>query len=393
MNILFCDESYPGRFGSIPLDMAADPANRVMFLSFHAKGEAVPAPIIHARLNLARDRERLPRKERPDLFVAEWEKMFGLGRQAMQTFVRIREAGFVPEMIFVAFFDGTAFFLRHVFPQAFMVSLFRGFRSKTPEDDVRFEAVLDMQKMMLTQSNLYFVRSEGQKNLFSPKLRNLVHVWPAFVDTEFYRPQPPELHRFFPHMAEGEKRELVTIHMKGKASLAEAMLPVMAAVLAQRPQCLAALTFGSDLKKERWEKLCHCFPENVRRRIFLGGALGAEQYRSLLCSSTVHVFPENTSPPLQEMLESMSCGSILMMPLADNADEFFADGETMIAFPEQHNEAQIRKICDALERKDRLDGLRKNAREKIEEYCSYKRSIAEPLTFIMDEFRKRSCFS
>ena len=91
MRILFCNDSYLGRFGKMPSELASDPENKVMFLSFYPRKEDVSSGVIHARLNLKRDRERLSQSR--DAFVAEWEKMFSLGKQARQTFLHIRDAG------------------------------------------------------------------------------------------------------------------------------------------------------------------------------------------------------------------------------------------------------------------------------------------------------------
>ena len=103
MKILFCNDSYPGIFGTMPARLASNPENSVMFLSFHPRREDMPSGVIHARLNLTRHREPLPPNR--DAFVFEWEKMLNLGKQALQTFTHIRDAGFVPDMIFVSFFD------------------------------------------------------------------------------------------------------------------------------------------------------------------------------------------------------------------------------------------------------------------------------------------------
>lgn len=130
MRFLFCNDNYPGRFGSMPSRLASDPANKVMFLSFRPRQGETSKGVIHARLNLNRDRGRMVQSR--DVFLAEWEKMFHLGKQALQTFIHIRDSGFIPDVILVSFFDGPALFLRHAFPDAFIVSYFNGFRGTPP---------------------------------------------------------------------------------------------------------------------------------------------------------------------------------------------------------------------------------------------------------------------
>lgn len=384
MKILFCNDIYPGIFGKMPARLASDSSNEVMFLSFYPRKEESFSGVIHARLNLSRNRDHLPQSR--DIFVAEWEKMFSLGKQAMQTFLHIRDTGFIPDIIFVSFFDGPAFFLRHVFPQAFIVSLFRGFHSRTEKDDVRFEAVMDLQKMMLTQSNLYFVRSEVQKRYFPSSLHSLIHVWQSYVDTEFFSPQPRNLSIFFPESSDAEN-ELVTVHMKTGGDLSRKMMRLVLGLLMNRPRCLVALMFGGDTSRDRWKRFCHTLPENLHRRLFLAGGLEHTAYRDLLCSSTVHIFPEHINPPLQEMLECMSCGTLLMTPLSDETDGLLQDGRTMIAFPE-NEQRQMTAICRVLDHKEEFDDLRRNARKKIVENCSEQKAITGQVAFIMKEYEK-----
>lgn len=382
MKILFCNDSYPGIFGTMPARLASDPTNSVMFLSFHQRREESPSGVIHARLNLARIREHLSPNR--DAFVFEWEKMFSLGRQALQTFIHIRDTGFVPDIIFVSFFDGPALFLRHAFPHAFVVSLFRGFRRSSEADDARFEAVMDMQKMTVVQSDLYFVRSEGQKMDFPSSLQSLIHIWPPYVNTEFFSPQPRRLSAFFSDAS--DDGELVTVHMKVGGDASKAMMRLVFGLLTHRPHCRVALTFGSDAYRDRWRQAYSALPEEISRRIFPAGGLDNAAYRTLLCSSTIHVFPEYTIPPLQEMLESMSCGTLLMMPSSDAGDEFFHDGKTMLVLPKEGGR-QMEAISRVLDHREEFDDIRRNAREKIVERCSEQVAVTGQMAFVMEEYR------
>ena len=383
MNILFCSESYPGRFGKIPSILASEANNTVLFLSFHSRKSRSSSGVIHARLNLNRERERSQKHQ--DVFVAEWEKIFSLGKQALQTFLHIRDAGFVPDMIFVSFFDGPAFFLRHAFPHAFIVSCFNGFRASTEADEERLKAIMELQKIMIGRSNLYFVRSEAQKKYFPSLFQQNIHVWHPYVDTEFFCPQPRDLSSFFPQISTMAERELVTVHMKGSSF--QRIMPVILGLLTHRPNCLIALTFGSQASQEYWKQALSSLPESLRQRLFLAGGLDSSTYRQLLCSSNVHVFPEYTSPPLQEMLESMSCGTLLMTPVSDESDEFFQEGETMLALPKEGRQ-QLEAICRVLDRRAEFDGIRRNARKKIITHCSEQIAVTGQMAFVMKEYRK-----
>lgn len=385
MRILFCNVSYPGRFGRIPSDLAADPTNEVMFLSFHPKKDNASSGIIHARLNLNRDRGRMLRGD--DTFVMEWEKMFSLGKQALQTFLHIRDSGFIPDMIFVSFFDGPALFLRHIFPQAFIVSYFNGFRSKLA-DDGKLLAVMDLQRAMAAQSDLYFVRSEVQKNSFPPVLHPVIHVWPPYVDTALFHPMPRDLSLFFPHEAPNSDKELVTGHMKGTGRSQKELMWVIFDLLECRPHCLAALTFESEASKKQWQQVIYALPKHVRQRIFLAGGLDIERYHHLLCCSSVYVFPEYSNSPLQGMLETMSCETLLMTPVQEGADFLFLPEKTMLAYPEEGREKQREAICRVLDHLEEYDSVRQKGREVIAKKCDERVVLGEHLDFVMKEYEK-----
>lgn len=369
----------------MPSELASDPENKVMFLSFYPRKEDVSSGVIHARLNLKRDRERLSQSR--DAFIAEWEKMFSLGKQELQTFLHIRDAGFVPDMIFISFFDGPALFLRHIFPRAFIVFYFSGFRSKAA-DAGRLQAVMDLQRGMAAQSNLYFVRSEAQKTSFPPALHPIIHVWPPHVNTGFFAPRPRSISMFFADISIAEGTELVTVHMKGAGSSQKNLMQVILGLLAHRPRCLAALTFGNGTAKDRWGQVLSSLPEDLRRRLFLAGGLDATAYRNLLCSSAVHIFPEHIRPPLQEMLETMGCGTLLMTPVSKEADEFLKDGETIAAFPEEGRERQLEAICRVLDHTEAFDPIREKGRRYVAEKCSDRAVFSHHLNFVMEEYRK-----
>jgi hypothetical protein len=61
----------------MPSDLAADPTNEVMFLSFLPERDNASSGIIHARLNLNRDRGRMPRGD--DSFLMDWAQMSAWG--------------------------------------------------------------------------------------------------------------------------------------------------------------------------------------------------------------------------------------------------------------------------------------------------------------------------
>ena len=289
----------------------------------------------------------------------------------------------MPDMIFTSLFDGPGLFLRHAFPQAFIVSYFGGFRNKTG-DDGRLRAIMDFQRTIIAQSDLYFVRSGIQKHVFPPALWPIIHQWAPFVDTEFFCPLPPNPSLFFPGAPQGA--QLVTGHMKGSREVQKKLLLVILDLLNCRPDCLAVLTFDSRASLQHWQQLAEALPSRMRQRLFLAGGLDAAAYHELLCASSVYVFPEYENPPLQGMLETMSCETLLMTPVPEEGNGILVPGETMLSYPEEDGRKQRDAICRVLDTLADYDTLRKKAREHIEADCSERVVFFDHLAFILKAY-------
>lgn len=367
----------------MPAALASDPANEVMFLSFYPRDDASTPGVVHARLRL--DREPVVPGSEP--YVEEWGRAFKLGRQTYRTLRRIRDSGFVPDMLFVAFSGGPALFIRHVFPEAFLVSCFDVMRRRDEGQDraERFMAVRDMQIYQLTQSDMGAARSEAQKRTFPSALRPRLFILPPHVDTDFFSPRAEDATEFFPQAVAASEGDVVTFHMKGAGRSAHGAARTVWGLLSQRPQCRVALTFGNNGVRETWEKLCASLPDDWRHRLFFAGGLDRETYRRLLRVTSAHVFPEYARPPFQEMLESMSCETLALVPAPDGDDDLLKDGETVLTLPED-SDAQIAKIGAALDHTEEAERVRKNARRVMASRCDERAVFSEFMAQVMAEY-------
>ena len=381
MRFLFCDNMYPGRFGHLPARLAADPENRVMFLSYHARSGGADDNVAHARFRL----DRTENAQESDPFFAAWGKAFRLGRQAFRTFCHIRDSGFVPDMIFITFFDGPALFVRRAFPEAFVTSYFGALRVRDADVASRLDALADVQNHQALQSDLCFVRSEAQKARFAAPLQSRLHVLPPFVDTTFFSPGHGELRDFFP---DENARELVVFHMKGASRAAAEGAQTALALLAGRPSCCAALAFGNERARDLWRERGAALPERLRQRLLFVGGLDKNDYRALLCAADVHVFPENEDPPLQEMLETMSCETLLMTP-EGGRNPLFVPGETVETFPADASmEERARRIAAALDGREESLRIRRRGRSVMERRCNEASVLDEHLRFVLAAFAR-----
>lgn len=382
MKFLFCNDSYPGQFGTMPAQLASGAGNEVMFLSFYPRQEAATPGIMHARLKI--DRGSVPPGK--DWYEAEWEKSVKASAQAGRTFCRLRDSGFVPDIVLVRFHAGLTLFLRHAFPDAFIVLYPDVIRSRgdSRERAARMQAMRDIQVSQMVRSNVCFVQSAGQKRLFPPLLHPVIRVCPPMVDTAFFSPGHVDLSLFFPDARLEEKGELLTFHMKGENAVDQQMVQMLLGLLVHRPACRIALSFGNNGCRRQWEALHGALAENLRHRLFIAGGLDRNRYRTLLSSSTVHVFPEISSLLIQEVLESMSCESLVMAPLAEDGDVLTHD--TAVDFSEKDPAGRFRTICRVLDDMNAFDPVRRNGRRLIVEHYDEAKGMRAHIAQILKAF-------
>ena len=382
MRILFCNDSFPGNFEALAGLLAADSANEVLFLStFVRKDFSIPG-VSRVRLRLNRDKGG----QEKDAFFLSWEKAYRIGRQTAHTLLHVRESGFVPDMILASSADGPGLFLRHVFPESFIVSYFDRWKKmpETKEERDRLKASLSLQSYQMGQSNLYFILSEWQRRLFPPMLQKAVRVMPCFVDTDFFSSGACTESRAENMM---KSDELLVFHIKEqRGEPLQHCLSVIADVLSFRPQCRAALCTGRESIRQAWERAISQWPESLRPRISVELFGSLKEYRDFLCAATLHIFPDASAAQPHELLECMSCGSLLMVPRNNAHSDFLNVGKNCLEWPDSSIKARTEAVCSALDMKDRLSFMSSSAREVVSSQFSQKVVLPEHVKAIKKEY-------
>ena len=364
MRILFCNDSFPGNFEALARLLAADSANEVLFLSMFVRKDFSIPGVSRVRLRLNRDRGGQEKEK--DAFFLSWEKAYRVGRQTEHTLMHLRESGFVPDMILASSADGVGLFLRHAFPESFIVSYFdRPARMpETQEERGRLTASICLQGCQLGQSNLYFLASEWQRKLFPPLLQNVVRIMPCFVDTDLFSPSActeTQDVRWRKH------DERIVFHIKDiREEHFKSSLAAIEELISLRPQCHVSLCIGNKRVSHVLESMAPSWPEWFRRRVSVESFASLADYRNFLCNVSVHVFPDAAVTPLHEMLECMSCEGCLMVPAhACGSTNFLLPEENCLEWPLSSVKSQAKAVSHALDAKAHLADMGKKAREMV----------------------------
>ena len=194
MRILFLNSVFPGRFRSLAQAFGANPKNTVLFLAETGQKLAIPGV---RRLRLA------PPIPYDGDDPAEKEAVMRLRRAARtgNALLSLRRNGFVPDLICGAASMGGSFYVRDIFPKAFIVALGDWFYTNgenhcfftrgTPRPPADF-APLRVSNLWeynaLGECHLPVTTSLWQRAQYPPALQREIKVVPSGINTRFFVP-------------------------------------------------------------------------------------------------------------------------------------------------------------------------------------------------------------
>ncbi len=377
MRILFCNDSFPGHFESLATHFASDPANEVLFASrYERRGFALP--------NVRRIQFRAPRERdlsARDPLVAEWTRAVDMGRQALASFTQVRNAGYVPDAVLFSAGNGVSLFVERAFPEAFRVAYLDSSFAHSADDDAESRASsLMVQGYTLFECHRAYAFSSHHRDAFPQILRPSISTIPLAVDTDFFRREAAS-----PFFSGINPRELVSIAVKDPGILyGSGLLRVVTALLVRRPFCHVLLVCGFG----QGAQLLKCFSglgEECLSRLHACEFLRRPLYRDMLSCSTVHVCPQWHGGMLVEMLETMSCGTVLLAPLPCGGE--LVPGSNMVAWPDTPQE-QFKTLCrvlDNAEARAKMDGC---ARQTVLRHYSQKDALPRHADELLEAYRE-----
>ena len=363
MRILFLNDVFPGRQRGLAASFAMNPANEVLFASSYCRqGFSLPGV---RRVLLKHVRER-PHEDGKDFFEREWSRALKVGRLTLESLLKLRESGFTPEIILSSSAKGHTFFVRRVFPKAFLVSYLDEFFLQSSKERCYSDRMMLLhllQSASMTQSQAFFVFREEQKKYFPEFMRDAIGVVPVFVDTEFFSPACAE-----PFYHKGVNLsampKLVSFSVAGlESARSKGLWSLVMALLNHQPQCHVVLSGGGAETREQLESVASRLCGKETSRLHIMDFLPLREYRDLLCASTVHVRLETTDVREGELLEIMSCETLLLTPLLDGTAGFLRNGENMVICSQDDPEERYRCLSDLLRKPEILSSLRANARK------------------------------
>lgn len=340
--VLLVHDRFPGQFGHLAADLAADPDIELRFVAGHVDGAVVGLePDLY--------QPSRPVHETTHPYLRPLERAVLNGQAAYRRLAELRAAGFEPDTIHFHSGFGPGLFLRDLFPAARLVGHFEwyyhgvdgdaAFLADGPlDDDARCRLRTRNADILLEliAADEAVTPTRFQRDQFPPALRDRLTVLHDGVDTAFFSPGAPVSPRL---AALGLARPgpIVTYATRGMepyrgfpqfmqaADLLLRRHPELRVVVAGTDQ-VAYSARPRDDAGSYLEQALASLPDLDRSRLVLTGRLGLADYRDLLRRSTAHVYLTVPFVLSWSLIEAMATGCALVASDTAPVREAITDG-------------------------------------------------------------------
>ena len=373
--------------------LATRPGTKVLFVSDRARREV--------RIPGAR-RILVPMPQAPSTQDrTEYEALMALRRGAKiaNALLRLRDAGFVPDMVVSTAGQGCGLYVRDIFPQAFLVSYADWFHTKgaehtffthgkaRPAADFAPDRVRNLfQWNALGECHLGITSTHWQRSLYPPALGKRIHVLHEGIDTDFFSPAQGQ--RFCIDGCDlSGVEELVTF--SGRRLEPHRGFPQffrsIPHILQARPRSHVLIMANVDSAHSTGSLLQSLGVEGLvdMSRVHLVGFRPYEDYRMLLRASTVHVFLTAPFALSSGLFEAMSCGCLLVGADTEPVREVIEHGGNGFLCDFWDSETLGHTVSTLLECAPQMLPLREAARQTIVQQFNVRTQSAQGVELLL----------
>lgn len=381
MRILFLHPNFPAQFRHLAVALAQDPSNQVVFGTNRQEGEL---PGVYKSLY------RPSREVRPEThhYVRVLESAVLQGQGVYRLAEDLKKKGFFPDIVYGHSGWGPTLFAKDVFPKAKLLCYFEWFyhahgsdadfdprEPLTADDEARIRIKNSPILIDLYSCDRGLSPTKWQRQQFPPEFQSKITVRHDGIDTNFFAPKPnfklvlPQI-----NLDLSEVKEVVTYVGRGMEPYRgfPQFMEAVALLQQRRPDCHVVVVgqervaYGKSHPsgKSYKEVMLETLPLDLSRLHFTG-LLPYSDYLQVLQASSVHVYLTRPFVLSWSMLESLSCGCLLVASDTPPVRELIEDGVNGLLVDFFSPDAICDGIEKALDNPKKMTKLRTQARETI----------------------------
>ncbi|MBM4072674.1 MAG: glycosyltransferase [Planctomycetes bacterium] len=381
MRILFVHQNMPGQYKHLARAIAADRANQAVFIT---KAVRIDIPGVE---NIVYKTAR-EAGANGHHYLRSLEDQVLHGQAVARVGLNLRSKGFIPEIICVHTGWGEGLFIRDVFPESRILA-FCEFYYRGRGADVSFDPLNPVDIDGLCRSrirNAHMLTSmeamdwgvtptRWQWSQHPEALRPRISIIHEGVDTELCRPNPAASLMLPTGRALTRQDEVVTYIVRNLEPYRgfHVFMPAVEEICRRRPKAHIVIVGGDQISYGRppgdgsahWrEKLLSQSCLDPQRVHFLG-RIPYEQFLTVCQISRAHVYLTYPFVLSWSMLESMSCGGLIIGSNTAPVAEVIDDGKNGMLVDFFDTRGIADRVDAALDHVDGMANLRQSARQTV----------------------------
>ena len=383
MNYLFLHHNFPAQFVHLIRTLSARPGNKVVFLSETKHPAFQFENVTHGLVPVPQ-----PRAEQ-DPAHRESDILLNRGEAFATAMLRLRQQGFIPDIVYDHCGWGCGLFAPDVFPEAFRAAYFEWYfthhypaslTAYTPEQRLAIFAPSRMRNQCqldaLASCNLAISPTFWQQSQYPEIVRNRIQVLHDGVDTQFFSPEPePQFYLQGDNpFSLPEGTEIVSYVCRAFEPCRgfPQVMRSLPLLLEKRPQCHVVI-MGEDRVAydpprpdgRTWLEVMRAELPLDDPRIHFVGHGRSTAYVRLLRASSAHIYLTVSYVLSWSLVEAMSTGCLIVASDTEPVREVIEHEKNGLLVPFNAPEVLAERVAEALAHQDALKPLREAARQTV----------------------------
>lgn len=385
MNILIVHPSFPGQYFYLCQYLAQNPENKVVFL---AKDNSIGTMLKNVDLALYKKPPELDKEHTHPYLYPATEAVLE-GQMTVRALHSLREKKFVPDVIIGHAGWGSLMYVKDVYPDTPVMGYFEWYYHALHSDSYYWPGevpTLETQLAIRTRNmhhllsletcDLGITPTKWQYDQFPDRYKPLLKIQHEGIDTEFCTPageKRPACNLKTAKFSLPEGTEIISYVSRGFEAMRgfPQFMDAIRIVLKHRPKCHVVIAgndricYGAQLKDTTYKKIEEEKGGYDKERVHFVGSLNRGDYRSLMQSSSCHIYLTRPFVLSWSMLEAMSFGLPMVTSSTPPCMEVAEDGVNALLAEFRSPKHIARRAIEILEDRALAEKLGRNARETI----------------------------
>jgi glycosyltransferase involved in cell wall biosynthesis len=399
MNILFVHQNMPGQFKHLAARLAADPKNKVVFVTNRDGGD-LP--------NVRRVTYGLPRRAAKEthFYIRLYEDSVIYGQAVVRACHGLARSDFHPDIIIAHPGWGESLFLKDIYPRVPLLSFCEfyyhgrgadvGFDPDEPatlDDVLRARARNAHLLLSLEACDAGLSPTKWQKSVHPKALRDKIRVIFDGIDTDYMAPDPAATVTLPDGKVLSRSDEVVTFAVRNLEPQRgfPNFIRALPRLLELRPAAQVLVVGGDEVSYGRpsqagksWrEVMLEEVPLPPDRVRFLG-KLPYDRYRSVLQISSAHIYLTRPFVLSWSCIEALSSGCLVIGSATPPVQEVIADGVNGYFVDFHSPQALAARVAEVLAAGPKLDPVRHRARQTVLDRYALSKCLPAQLKLVKD---------